>query len=71
MESQPQNPIFRINPEKFHPCVFVLLKINFIIANSGDPDKMLPYYAAFHLGLHCLQKYLFRGIKNRKGSTLP
>ena len=20
MESQPQNPEFRINPEKFHPC---------------------------------------------------
>ena len=22
MESQPQNPEFRINPENFHPCVF-------------------------------------------------
>ena len=21
MESQPQNPEFRINPENFHPCV--------------------------------------------------
>ena len=21
MESQPQNPVFRINPENFHPCV--------------------------------------------------
>ena len=21
MESQPQNPIFRINPENFHPCI--------------------------------------------------
>ena len=21
MESQPQNPDFRINPENFHPCV--------------------------------------------------
>ena len=23
MESQPQNPEFRINPENFHPCDFV------------------------------------------------
>ena len=22
MESQPQNPEFRINPENFHPCVY-------------------------------------------------
>ena len=22
MESQPQNPKFRINPENFYPCVF-------------------------------------------------
>ena len=24
MESQPQNPEFRINPENFHPCVYQL-----------------------------------------------
>ena len=23
MESQPQNPEFRINPENFHPCISV------------------------------------------------
>ena len=28
-----------------------------ILANSVDPDEMSPW--AFHLGLHCLQKYLF------------
>ena len=22
MESQPQNPEFRINPENFHPCIY-------------------------------------------------
>ena len=38
--------------------VFMSLKIVYILANSADPDKMLPY-AAFHLGLHCLPKYLF------------
>ena len=32
----------------------------FIIFASEDPDEML-YYAAFHLGLHCLPKYLFVG----------
>ena len=29
-------------------------------ANSVDPDEM-QHYAAFHLALHCLQKYSFRG----------
>ena len=27
MESQPQNPEFRIHPENFHPCI-IKLKIN-------------------------------------------
>ena len=31
----------------------------FYFSNSVDPDEM-PHDAAFHLGLHCLQKYLFR-----------
>ena len=26
----------------------------------------MPHYAAFHLGLHCLQKYMFEGIQNEK-----
>ena len=30
----------------------------FILANSADPDEMLPN-AAFHLGLHCFPKYRF------------
>ena len=28
--------------------------MDFVLANSADPDEMPPY-AAFHLGLHCLQ----------------
>ena len=28
MESQPQNPEFRINPGNFHPCFMYNLKIN-------------------------------------------
>ena len=46
--------------------VFLSLKIVFILANSADPDEM-PHYAAFHLGLHCLPKYLYTGIQNEKG----
>ena len=34
-------------------------------ANSADPDEML-HHAAFHLGLHCLPKYLFT-ISRMKG----
>ena len=46
--------------------IFLSLKINFILANSADPDEM-PNYAAFHLGAHCLPKYPFRGFQNTKG----
>ena len=42
------------------------LKIVLILANSADPDEMLPN-AAFHLGLHCLPKYLFTGIQKEMG----
>ena len=43
--------------------VFHSLKIDFILAN----DEML-HYEAFHLGLHCLPKYPFRGFQSLKGS---
>ena len=46
--------------------VFPSLKIVFILSNIADPDEMLPY-AAFHLGLHCLPKYIFTGTQNVKG----
>ena len=35
-----------------------------ILINSADPDEM-QHYAAFHLGLHCLLKYPFRGSQLR------
>ena len=44
---------------------FLSMNINFVLANSADPDEMPPY-AAFHLGIHCLQKYLFRGFQSTK-----
>ena len=46
--------------------VFLSLKIDFAFANSADLDEMLPY-AAFHLGLHYLPKYLFTRTQNEKG----
>ena len=35
----------------------------FCLMYSVDPDEM-QHYAAFHLGIHCLQEYLFRGFPN-------
>ena len=45
--------------------LFISLKIDFVSANSADPDEML-HYAAFHLGRHCLRKYPLRGTLVRK-----
>ena len=39
-----------------------------LAANSEDTDEM-PNDAAFHQGLHCLQKYLFRGFHSSKRLT--
>ena len=50
----------------FKNIVFFCLKIFFTFTNSVDPDEM-QHYAAFHLGLHCLQKYSFMGFWNTKG----
>ena len=50
----------------FQYDVFLSLKIVLIIANSVDSDEM-QHNAAFHLGLHCLPKYLFRGFQYTKG----
>ena len=47
--------------------VFLSLTIIFVLANSEDPDEM-PHFAAFHLGLQYLSKYLFRGFLSTKGS---
>ena len=42
----------------FSKLVFLSLKVVIIPANSENPGEM-QHYAAFHLGLHCLQKYPF------------
>ena len=49
--------------------LFLSLKVVLILANSADPDEM-QHIAAFHLGLHCFPKYLFRGFPAYKGFNL-
>ena len=60
-----------------YPKIVFCQKIILTFTNSVDTDEM-SIIAAFHLGIHCLQKYLFRGFRNgyvslRKGeiSTKP
>ena len=45
--------------------MYFFLKIDFVLANKADPDKV-PYYA-YNLGLHCLSKYPFWGSWSPKG----
>ena len=58
--------IFKISKKNI---VLLCLKIFFTFINSVDHDEM-QHYAAFHLGLHCLQKHPFRGFPNIKGSAI-
>ena len=46
--------------------LFLPLKVVLIITNSADPYEM-QHYAAFHLVLHCLSKYPFKGFPVYKG----
>ena len=46
-----------------------LSEYGFTFTNSVDPDEM-QHDAAFHLGLHCLKKYSFRGFPNTMGYLL-
>ena len=45
---------------------FLSLNIDFVSANDADHYEMPPY-VAFHLGLHSLQLYPFRGLQSSKG----
>ena len=53
------------NFQKKKKIVSLSLKIDLVLSNSTDPDEM-QHYAAFHHGLHCLPKYLFRGFQSTK-----
>ena len=52
---------------KKHFVLFFLIII-FTFTNSVVTEEM-QQYAAFHLGLHCLQKYPFRSLTYTKGET--
>ena len=47
---------------------FPSLKINIVLANSADSDKIL-HYVAFHLGRHCLPKYVLRVFQSTRGKS--
>ena len=44
---------------------YSFLKIDFVLANSADPDEM-PHYSKIHLVLHCLPKYTFWRERERE-----
>ena len=44
---------------------FLSQRVDFVLANSAEPDEML-HYAAFHLGLLCKHNP-FRGFWSKKG----
>ena len=46
--------------------VFLTMKAVSTLANSANPNEM-QHYVSFHLGLHCLPKYPFRGFQKNKG----
>ena len=50
----------------FKKILYFCLNILLTYINSADLDEM-QHYAAFHLGLHCLLKYVFRGSPYTKG----
>ena len=49
--------------------VFLYLKDVLVLSSSADRDEM-QHYAAFHQGLYCLLKYLFRGFQYTKGKKI-
>ena len=44
---------------------FLSLKIDYVSANSADPNET-PQYVAFRPGLHCLSMYPFRDVLSLK-----
>ena len=53
MESQPQNPEFRINPENFHSCSFVI-----ILLRKRELVSLLFFFVSYGC-LFCVSSSLF------------
>ena len=60
-------PIGTVQVEFSNLCLLMSLYVALSLANNAGPDEMQHYNAAFHLGLHCLPKYLFMGFRYTKG----
>ena len=52
MESQPQNPEFRINPENFHPCIVSLLLYHISRFLSISGMQKYREHTCFFIHLH-------------------
>ena len=53
MESQTQNPEFRINPENFHPCISILKSLKQVSGNRFIPVFLAyPKYSGTFNSLH-------------------
>ena len=48
---------------------FLSLNVDFVMANSADPDEMT-HHVAFHFGLPCSMKYPIRGFWYSKGTSI-
>ena len=59
-----EGPLYKLRESQLlnSKRIFLSLYINFVLADSADSDDD----AAFHLGLHCLPKYPFRGFQSTK-----
>ena len=53
----------------FQTILYLCLKIFSILTTSVDPDEMQRFFA-FHLCLHCLQKYSFRVSRIQRDKEL-
>ena len=71
MESQPQNPEFRINPENFHPCTTLPLSLHLIENWKGRSRKspfacLIRFISYLSYLLHCCvlpdKRYLSQGM---------
>ena len=49
--------------------IYLFLKMNLVSTNSEYPGEM-PHHAAFHLGLHCFPKHLFKSQQYTKKNTV-
>ena len=57
MESQPQNPEFRNNPENFHPCILTIIRR---INTTSESSKAIQLIIFQHFSLYELKVALLR-----------